>query len=56
MTAKEAGEHAERAGVGELILVHINPLTDRARAREEATSSFSGPVDLGGVGMKRVVE
>jgi ribonuclease BN (tRNA processing enzyme) len=56
MTAKEAGEHAERAGVGELLLVHINPLTDHDRSREEATSSFSGAVDLATSGMKRVLE
>lgn len=56
LTAKEAGEHAERAEVGELLLVHINPLSDREQAREEVTSSFSGPVDLAAAGMKRVVE
>lgn len=55
LTAKEAGEHAEEAGAGELILVHINPLSDRERAREEAASTFSGPLDLGAAGMKRVV-
>jgi ribonuclease BN (tRNA processing enzyme) len=42
MTAREAGEVAERAGLGELMLTHIRPYLDRDRSREEAAGAFAG--------------
>jgi ribonuclease BN (tRNA processing enzyme) len=46
MTGKQAAEHAQRAGVGQLLLTHIPPWRDRERALAEATPAFSGPVAL----------
>ncbi len=46
LTGRDAGEHAARAGVGRLVLTHIPPWGDPARAQAEAASTFAGPVDL----------
>lgn len=42
LTAREAGEHAARAGVGRTILTHIRPLNDRDAVLEEAAATFPG--------------
>jgi ribonuclease BN (tRNA processing enzyme) len=42
LTAQEAGEEAERAGVGRLVLSHLWPGDDRDRSRELAAKSFGG--------------
>lgn len=44
MTAHLAGEYAQRAGVGELLLTHLWPGTDGATATAAATAAFGGPV------------
>lgn len=44
MSAREAGEHAARAGVGRLVLTHIHPDVDRSASREEAAAAFDGPI------------
>ncbi|CAM5553356.1 Ribonuclease BN OS=Tsukamurella paurometabola OX=2061 GN=rbn PE=4 SV=1 [Tsukamurella paurometabola] len=41
----EAGEAAQAAGVGRLLLTHIPPWTSREAVVEEATSVYDGPVD-----------
>ncbi len=46
LTAREAGEHASRAGVGSLVLTHLVPWNDRDVTRAEAASSFTGPLSL----------
>ncbi len=46
LTAREAGEHASRAGVGALVLTHLVPWNDREASRAEAAASFSGPLSL----------
>jgi ribonuclease BN (tRNA processing enzyme) len=46
LTGREAGEHAQVAGVGRLLLTHIPPWRDRDRALAEATPAFQGPVEL----------
>jgi ribonuclease BN (tRNA processing enzyme) len=46
LTGKEAGDHAQAAGVGRLLLTHIPPWRDRDRALAEATPAFQGPVEL----------
>ena len=46
LTAREAGEHASRAGVGALVLTHLVPWNDRDATRAEAASSFTGPMSL----------
>ena len=46
LTPRQAGEHAARAGAGELVLTHLMPGTDGARAREQAAAVFGGDVSL----------
>ncbi len=47
LTARQAVEHAARAGVGRLILTHLVPWNDRQRTLAEASaSSFDGPITL----------
>jgi ribonuclease BN (tRNA processing enzyme) len=47
LTARQAGEHAARAGAERLLLTHIPPWNDRERTLDEASrSSYSGAVDL----------
>lgn len=40
----EAGEHAARADVERLVLTHLPPWNDPARAVEEARTAWSGPL------------
>jgi ribonuclease BN (tRNA processing enzyme) len=46
LTGREAGEHAQAAGVRQLMLTHILPWGDPSRAAAEARSAFGGPVAL----------
>jgi ribonuclease BN (tRNA processing enzyme) len=46
LTGREAGDHAQRAGVDRLLLTHIPPWRDRDRALSEATPAFDGSVEL----------
>ena len=46
-TPYQAGEVAEAAKVGELVLVHIDPAQDQAILISEANKAFSGPVIVG---------
>ena len=46
LTPAEAGEHAQAAGAGRLVLVHISDELDPEWAREQAASKFSGPVEV----------
>ncbi|TDC68311.1 MBL fold metallo-hydrolase [Actinomadura sp. GC306] len=51
LTGREAGEHAERAGVGQLVLTHLLPWNDPAQTLAEAKASgFRGPIELAAVG------
>ena len=51
LTARQAAEHAARAVAGRLILTHVPPWNDRARAMEEAGAvAFGGPVSLAAPG------
>jgi ribonuclease BN (tRNA processing enzyme) len=50
LTAREAGEHAERAGVRHLVLTHLPPWNDPATSLSAARSVFSGPLDLASPG------
>jgi ribonuclease BN (tRNA processing enzyme) len=52
MSAKQAAEHAARAAAGRLILTHIWPTLDRNMSRDEAASSFDGPIDVARGGMR----
>ena len=43
LTGREAGEHADRAGVGRLLVTHVPPWADRDRILAEATAAHPGP-------------
>jgi ribonuclease BN (tRNA processing enzyme) len=45
LTGKQAGVHADRAGVDRLIVTHVPPWNRREVAAEQAASTFSGSVD-----------
>jgi ribonuclease BN (tRNA processing enzyme) len=50
MTARDAGAHAARAGVGRLLLTHTTPFTSPDRLREEAGAEYAGPLELARAG------
>lgn len=45
LTARQAGEHAARAGAGRLMLSHFWPTNDRGPSREQAAEAFD-PVNI----------
>ena len=51
LSAKQAGEHAARAGVGLLMLTHLAPWNDRQRSEAEAAATFAGPLALATSGL-----
>ncbi|WP_405729654.1 MBL fold metallo-hydrolase [Streptomyces sp. NBC_01537] len=46
LNGREAGEHADRAGAGRLVLTHIPPWTDPDINLTDAREVFDGPVEL----------
>ena len=46
LTARQAAGYASRAGVGRLVLTHLQPWNEPDAAREEAAASFDGRIDL----------
>ncbi|HTP16956.1 MAG TPA: MBL fold metallo-hydrolase [Streptosporangiaceae bacterium] len=46
LTARQAGEHAARAGAGQLVLTHLVTWNDRERTRAEAAAAFGGQLSL----------
>jgi ribonuclease BN (tRNA processing enzyme) len=50
LTGAQAGEHAAKAGVGRLLVTHVPPWTDAARARDDAAAAFGGRTDLATAG------
>jgi ribonuclease BN (tRNA processing enzyme) len=52
LTARQAGEHATRAGVSELVLTHLVPWNDPLICLEQASEAFSGPLRLASSGMR----
>ncbi|MDK1010396.1 MAG: MBL fold metallo-hydrolase [Actinomycetota bacterium] len=50
LTAREAGEAADSAGVGRLIVTHIGALMDPGRSVDEAAGAFTGPVEYAAQG------
>ena len=51
MSARQAAEHATRAGVGQLVLPHLVPWNDRQRSQAEAAAAFAGPLSLATSGL-----
>jgi len=51
LSAKQAAEHAARAGVGQLVLTHLVPWNDRERTLAEATGAYRGPLSLATPGL-----
>jgi ribonuclease BN (tRNA processing enzyme) len=51
LTAREAAEHATRAGAGHLVLTHLIPWNDPERSRAEAAAAYSGPLTLATTGL-----
>jgi ribonuclease BN (tRNA processing enzyme) len=46
LTARQGGEHAQRAGARRLILSHFWPDLDRDRSREHASEAYGGDIVL----------
>jgi ribonuclease BN (tRNA processing enzyme) len=46
LTGKQAGAHADRAGVERLIVTHVPPWNSRQAAADEAAGAFHGPVEV----------
>jgi ribonuclease BN (tRNA processing enzyme) len=51
LTARQAAEHATRAGVGQLVLTHLVPWNDRERTLDEACAVYRGPLLLATSGL-----
>ncbi len=51
LSARQAGEHATRAGVGRLVLTHLVPWNDRERSLSEAAQTYRGPLSLAASGL-----
>jgi ribonuclease BN (tRNA processing enzyme) len=56
LTARQAGEHAARAGAGELVLTHLVPWNDRSASLQQASEAFSGPLRLASSGLRLLGE
>ena len=46
LTARQAAAYAAKAGVGKLVLTHLQPWTAPDAAREEAATAFTGDIDI----------
>jgi ribonuclease BN (tRNA processing enzyme) len=51
LTARQAGEHATRAGAGHLVLTHLVPWYDREQSLAEAAASYCGPLSAATSGL-----
>jgi ribonuclease BN (tRNA processing enzyme) len=51
LTARQAAEHAARAGVGQLVLTHLVPWNNRERTLAEASEAYHGPLSLATSGL-----
>jgi ribonuclease BN (tRNA processing enzyme) len=50
LTARQAAAYATQAGVGRLVLTHLQPWNPPDDAREEAASAFAGELDIARAG------
>jgi ribonuclease BN (tRNA processing enzyme) len=51
LTARQAGEHATRAGAGQLVLTHLVPWYDRDRSLTQAAETYCGPLSAATSGL-----
>lgn len=51
LTARQAAEHATRAGVGQLVLTHLVPWNDQNCSLSEASGIYRGPLSLATSGL-----
>ena len=51
LTARQAAEHATRAGVGRLLLTHLVPWNERDRTLAEASAAYRGSLSLATSGL-----
>jgi ribonuclease BN (tRNA processing enzyme) len=51
LTGRQAGEHATRAGAGQLVLTHLVPWYERERSLAEAAGSYCGPLSAATSGL-----
>ena len=51
LTARQAAQHAARAGVGQLVLTHLVPGNSRDRTLAEAAQAYRGPLSLATSGL-----
>jgi ribonuclease BN (tRNA processing enzyme) len=51
LSARQAAEHAVRAGVGQLVLTHMVPWNDPERSLAEAAAAYPGPLLLATSGL-----
>jgi ribonuclease BN (tRNA processing enzyme) len=56
LTGRQAGQHADRAGTGELVLTHLVPWNDSDRTLDEADGAFSGESYLASPGLRLVLD
>jgi ribonuclease BN (tRNA processing enzyme) len=56
LTARQAAQHAARAGAGQLVLTHLTPWNDSGRSLQEASREFAGPVSLAFSGLEVTLE
>ena len=52
LSAAGAGDLAREAGVGRLLLTHLNPTLDPERSVAEAAAAFAGPVEWAAPGLE----
>jgi ribonuclease BN (tRNA processing enzyme) len=52
LTAGQAGEHARRAGAGQLLLTHLVGWNDPRVTGDQASATFGGPVTLAATGLR----
>ena len=56
LTGRQAGQHAARADVGQLVLTHLVPWNDKDSTLDDAGQAFSGPLTLAAPGLGFVLD
>jgi ribonuclease BN (tRNA processing enzyme) len=52
LSARQAGEHAQRAGAGRVLLTHIWPTLETSVSLAQAAETYSGPIELAAEGLQ----